>query len=101
MPAVRSQLLEVIREVYPGAYEGITTTGPLGEDVFSGPTPHPNEVLNLFVADNRAIDGILYGSTKGCRFVDGCVTAQECQVTPPDPSVRNQRVHGAPRTRAQ
>ena len=49
MPAVRPQLLEVVRDAYPEAFEGVTLTKPLGEKVFSGPTPHPNEVLNLFI----------------------------------------------------
>ena len=49
MPAVRSQLLEVIRDAYPETFEGLAPSKPLGETVFSGPTPHPNEVLNLFV----------------------------------------------------
>ena len=34
------------------AFEGISPSRPLGESVFSGPTPHPNEVLNLFVQEN-------------------------------------------------
>jgi len=42
-------LLDVVRDAYPEAFEGITQTKPLGEKVFSGPTPHPNEVLNLFI----------------------------------------------------
>ncbi|KAF9646049.1 hypothetical protein BDM02DRAFT_320358 [Thelephora ganbajun] len=45
MPVVRSQLLEVVHD----AYETSADYNPLGESVFSGPTPHPNEVLNLFV----------------------------------------------------
>jgi hypothetical protein len=49
MPAVRSQLLEVVRDAYPETFEGLTPYEPLGEGVFSGPTPHPNTVLNLFV----------------------------------------------------
>ena len=49
MPTVRSQLIEVVRDAYPETFEGVTPTGTLGENVFSGPTPHPNEVLNLFV----------------------------------------------------
>ena len=49
MPDVRSQLLEVVRDAYPETFEGVTPAKPLGEIVFSGPTPHPNEVLNLFV----------------------------------------------------
>ena len=49
MPAVRPQLLEVVRVAYPKVFEEITPTKSIGEGVFSGPTPHPNEVLNLFV----------------------------------------------------
>ena len=49
MPTVRSQVLEVVRDAYPEAFEGLGSSKPLGETTFSGPTPHPNEVLNLFV----------------------------------------------------
>ena len=49
MPAVRSELLEVVSDAYPETFEGVTSTKTLGESVFSGPTPHPNEVLNLFI----------------------------------------------------
>ena len=49
MPAIRSQLLDAIRDAYPETFEGLTPSKPLGESVFSGPTPHPNAVLNLFV----------------------------------------------------
>jgi hypothetical protein len=49
MPIVRSQLLEVVRNAYPETFEGLTPSKPLGESIFSGPTPHPNAVLKLFV----------------------------------------------------
>ena len=49
MPAVRSQMLEVVRDAYPENFEGLAPSKPLGESVFSGQTPHPNEVLNFFV----------------------------------------------------
>ena len=49
MPTVRPQLIEVIRDAYPETFEGVTSTKSFGENVFSGRTPHPNEVLNLFV----------------------------------------------------
>ena len=49
MPEVRSQLLEVVHDAYPETFEGLAPSKPLGGSVFSGPTPHPNEVLNLFV----------------------------------------------------
>ena len=52
MPTVRSQMLEVIPGAYPETFEGLKPSKPLGESVFSGPTPHPNEVLNLFVQQN-------------------------------------------------
>ena len=49
MPTVRSQLLEVVRDAYPETFEGLAPSKQLGERIFSGPTPHPNEVLDLFV----------------------------------------------------
>jgi len=49
MTAVRSRILEVVREAYPETFEGLAPAKPIGERVFSGPAPHPNEVLNLFV----------------------------------------------------
>jgi hypothetical protein len=49
LPAVRSRLLKVVRNAYPESFEGLTPSKPLGESVFSGPTPHPNTVLNLFI----------------------------------------------------
>ena len=52
MPTVRSQLLEVVRDAYPEAFEGLDPSKQIAEGVFSGPTPHPNEVLNLFFQQN-------------------------------------------------
>ena len=52
MPAVRSQLLEVVRDAYPETFEGLGPSKQIGESVFNGQTPHPNEVLNLFVEQN-------------------------------------------------
>jgi hypothetical protein len=49
MPAVRPQLLDVIRDAYPATFEGLDPSKTFGENVFGGPTPHPNAVLNLFV----------------------------------------------------
>jgi len=54
MPAIRSQILEVVRDAYPETFEGLSPSKPLGERVFSGRTPHPNEVLNLFVQQGLA-----------------------------------------------
>ena len=52
MPVVRPQVLDVVRGAYPDTFEGLAPSKPIGESVFSGPTPHPNEVLNLFVQQN-------------------------------------------------
>ena len=49
LPTVRSQLLELVRDAYPETFEGLVPSKPVGENVFSGPAPHPNEVLNLFI----------------------------------------------------
>ena len=49
LPTVRSQLLEVIHDAYPDTFGGLSPSKSLGEGIFSGPTPHPNAVLNLFV----------------------------------------------------
>ena len=49
MPAVRSELLGFINDAYPEAFDGVTPPKVLGEGIFSGPAPHPNEVLNLFI----------------------------------------------------
>ena len=52
MPTVRSRLLEVVRDAYPETFEELGPSKALGENVFRGPTPHPNEVLDLFVQQN-------------------------------------------------
>ena len=52
LPTVRSQLLDVIHDAYPDTFEGLAPSKSLGEGVFSGPTPHPNAVPNLFVQQN-------------------------------------------------
>jgi hypothetical protein len=49
MPDLRAQLLETIRDAYPENFEGLDPSKTLGENVFNGPKPHPNAVLNLFV----------------------------------------------------
>jgi hypothetical protein len=76
MPAVRPQLLDVIRDAYPANFEDLSPSKTLGENVFGGPTPHPNAVLNLFVqqkltsalpmayyrAVRRGLDSLMDGS---------------------------------------
>jgi len=54
MPTVRSQILEVVHDAYPETFEGLDPSKALGENVFSGPTPHSNAVLNMFVQQNLA-----------------------------------------------
>ena len=49
MPNLRAQLLETIRDAYPKNFEGLDPSKTFGENVFDGPKPHPNAVLNLFV----------------------------------------------------
>ena len=49
MPNLRARLLETIRDAYPENFEGLEPSKTLGENVFDGPRPHPNAVLNLFV----------------------------------------------------
>ena len=54
MPNLRAQLLEIIRDAYPENFEGLDPSKTLGENVFDGPKPHPNAVLNLFVQQKVA-----------------------------------------------
>jgi len=52
MLAIQSRMFDLVRDAYPETFEGLIPHKPLGESVFSGPAPHPNEVLNLFVQQN-------------------------------------------------
>jgi len=52
MPTARPQILKIIRDAYPATFEGLDPSKVFGENVFIGPTPHPNAVLNLFVQQN-------------------------------------------------
>ena len=54
MPAVRSQMLDVVHDAYPENFEGLAPSKPLGQSVFSGLIPRPNEVLNLCIQQNLA-----------------------------------------------
>ena len=49
LPDARYRLLVLVRDAYPETLEGLVPSKLLGKYAFSGPTPHPNEVLNLFV----------------------------------------------------
>ena len=48
----RIQLLKHLECAYPTEWEAYQTAEVLGEDVFGSPKPHPNAVLNLFMAQN-------------------------------------------------
>lgn len=52
MPVIRSRIFEVVREAYPEPLKGLAPPKLLGETVFSGQIPHPNEVLKFFVQQN-------------------------------------------------
>jgi len=49
---VRETLVEDLKGAYPTKLEDFKAARVLGEDVFGSPKPHPNAVLNLFVAQN-------------------------------------------------
>jgi len=49
---VREALVEDLKGAYPTKLEDFRAARVLGEDVFGSPKPHPNAVLNLFVAQN-------------------------------------------------
>ena len=49
---IRDQLIKDLKGAYPTKWEGHQTAEVLGEDAFGIPRPHPNAVLNLFVAQN-------------------------------------------------
>jgi len=85
MPAVRSRLLKAIRDAYPVTFEGLDPSKALGETVFSGPTPHPNTVLNLFVQQKltSALPMAYYMAVR--RGLDSLMDARfpECARLPP------------------
>ena len=49
MPNLRARLLKIVRDAYPDTFEGLDPSKVLGENMFDGPKPHPNAVLNLFI----------------------------------------------------
>ena len=49
---VRDQLIKSLKGAYPTEWEVYQAADVLGEDVFGSPKPHPNAVLNLFIAQN-------------------------------------------------
>ena len=49
---IRGQLLMDLKGAYPTKWEAYQAADVLGEDVFGSPKPHPNAVLNLFIAQN-------------------------------------------------
>ena len=49
---VRDQLLKDLKGAYPTKWEAYQAAEVLGEGVFGSPRPHPNAVLNLFMAQD-------------------------------------------------
>ena len=49
MPKLRARSLEIIHNAYPETFERSDPSKAVGEDVFDGPKPHPNTVLNFFI----------------------------------------------------
>ena len=84
MPAVLSQLLDIIRDAYPETFEGLDPYKVLGESVFTGPTPHPNAVLNLFVQQGlaSALPMAYYMAVRGVGLVDGQTSTGEYRTAP-------------------
>ncbi|KAF9783269.1 hypothetical protein BJ322DRAFT_1110149 [Thelephora terrestris] len=77
MSALRYRLLEAVRDGYPDAFDKVIPTKPLGEVTFSGPIPHPNEVLNLFV-QQKLTSALLMAYYMAARkgvdsFMDRCL----------------------------
>ena len=68
---VRDQLIKDLRGAYPTKWEIYQATDILGENLFGSPKPHPNAVLNLFVAQNVrfAIPFAAYRASLGGFFV--------------------------------
>ena len=54
MPNLRARLLKTVRDAYPETFEGLGPSKVLGENVFDGPKPHPNAVLNLLIQQKVA-----------------------------------------------
>ena len=49
IPKLRARLLETIRDAYPENFKRADPSKAVGENVFDGPKPHPNTVLNFFI----------------------------------------------------
>ena len=94
MPAVRSELFEVVNNAYPETFEGVTPTKLLGEAIFSGPTPHPNKVLNLFVQQNltSALPMAYYMAVR--RGVDSLMDSRLPQSASLPPAVLQSAIKG-------
>ena len=86
LPAVQPKLLEVVHDAYPETFERLAPTKALGDNIFSGPTPHPNEVLNLFVQQNlkSALPMAYYLAVRrgSDSLMDRCLP--QCATLPPE-----------------
>ena len=51
MPNLRARLLKTVRDAYPETFDGLDPSKVLGENVFDGPEPHPNAVLNFLIQE--------------------------------------------------
>ena len=94
LPTVRSQLLEAIRDAYPEIFEGLAPSKSLGEGVFSGPTPHPNAVLNLFVQQKvtSALPMAYYMATR--RGLDSLMDRRLSQSATLSPEILQSAIRG-------
>ena len=83
MPAVRSQLLEVVRGAHPEIFEELAASKPLGEIVPSGPTPHPNAILNSFVQQNLTSALSMAARRDADSLVDSKHLPRNAKLSPP------------------
>ena len=80
---VQSQRLELVCDAYPETFEEVVPSKPLEESVFSGPTPHPNKVPNLFVQQKlkSMLPMACYTAVGGSWLIGGCALSCECAIS--------------------
>jgi len=67
MPTVKSRILDIVHDAYPATFEGLAPSKRIGERIFSGQTPHPNEVLSLFV-QQKVVSALPMAHYMAARF---------------------------------
>lgn len=79
---VRDQLVKDLKGAYPTKWEAYQVAEVLGEDVFGSPKPHPNAVLNLFMAQNIrfAIPFAAYRASLG--GISALMSDKPCTILP-------------------